>query len=84
METLSIIDCAISSPSNGCLNKLAKRTKVPFTYHLPALTNTKTYKKDSNAKAYFIFGSHSSVNEEKPWQHQPYTSKEMNWRQRFG
>jgi GMP synthase (glutamine-hydrolysing) len=68
METLSIIDCSISSPSNGCLNKLVERTKVPFTYHLPALTNTRTYKKDSNAKTYFLFGSHSSVNEERPWQ----------------
>ena len=54
METLSIIDCAISSPSNDCLNEIIKRTKVPYTYHLPAMSGTETFKEDPDAKAYLI------------------------------
>ena len=68
METLSVIDCAISSPSNDCLNEIIKRTKIPFTYHLPAMNGTESLKEDLDAKAYLVFGSHSSVNEELPWQ----------------
>jgi len=68
METLSVIDCAIASPSNDCLNRLIQRTRIPFTYHLPAITGNNTYREDHNAKAIIVFGSHSSANDELPWQ----------------
>ena len=68
MATLSIIDCAISSPSSDCLNEIIKRTNIPFTCHLPAMNGTDSLKEDMDAKAYLVFGSHSSVNEELPWQ----------------
>ena len=60
METLSVIDCAISSRSNDCLNRLIQRTKIPFTYHLPAIAGSNTYKEDPSEVS-FVFSMRQNI-----------------------
>ena len=64
-----IIDPGIKNPELESFNLLARISKLPVTYHLPAIYgfNSLESARDS-VKGIIILGSLSSVNEMLPWQ----------------
>lgn len=66
---IMVIDPAVNVPELDCFNQLASLSKLPLSYHLPALFGFDSLKACEGAVAgIIIFGSGSSVNEGRPWQ----------------
>lgn len=67
-KAISIIDCAIKDPAIESFNQLVEKTQLAFTYHNPSRTGMDSLLNAEPARAYIIFGSDSSANDNLPWQ----------------
>lgn len=65
-----VIDPAMRVAEIECFNRMALRSPLPLTYHLPALRGMKSLEAQSmeSARGIVILGSSSSVHDRLPWQ----------------
>lgn len=70
IENIAVIDPAIRLPELECFNHLISLSKIPLSYHLPALFGLDSLKAVENTKlcGVVVLGSISSVNDKLPWQ----------------
>lgn len=66
---LAVIDPATRVPELDCYNRISRRSRIPTTYHLPALQGVDTLAAGSDDIAGIVlFGSGANVGDGLPWQ----------------
>jgi GMP synthase (glutamine-hydrolysing) len=67
-----VIDPAMRIAEIECFNRMALRSPLPMTYHLPAIRGMQSLLAESmeSARGIVILGSASSVHDRLPWQHE--------------
>lgn len=66
---LAVIDPALRIPELDCFNRMSQRSRIPLTYHLPALFGTASLARGSDELAgIVILGSGASVNDDSAWE----------------
>lgn len=65
-----VIDPAMNTAELECFNRMARRSPLPLTYHLPAMRGLQSLRSEAmeSAKGLVILGSASSVHDRLPWQ----------------
>ena len=65
-----VIDPGVKQPELASFNRLALSSRLPLTYHLPALFGLSSLASEDmeTARGVIIMGSASSVNDKLPWQ----------------
>ncbi len=65
-----VIDPAMNVAEVECFNRMALRSALPLTYHLPAMRGLQSLKAEpmEAARGIVILGSASSVHDRHPWQ----------------
>lgn len=65
-----VIDPGVKQPELASFNRLALSSKLPMTYHLPAMFGLETLNSEdlASVRGVVIMGSASSVNDQLPWQ----------------
>ena len=70
MTHLAVIDPGTRVPELDCFNRMARRSPVRLTLHLPALFGLDSLERDTEGLAgVVILGSGASVHDDLPWQH---------------
>jgi GMP synthase-like glutamine amidotransferase len=65
---LAVIDPATRTPELACFNRMSRRSRIPLTYHLPALYGLESLRAANDSLVgIVIFGSAASVNDATPW-----------------
>lgn len=66
---VAVIDPGTRVPELDCFNRMSRRSRLPLTYHLPALFGLDSLRRaEDGLRAVVILGSGASVNEALPWQ----------------
>ncbi len=66
---VAVIDPAIRVPELDCFNRMAKASRLPLTYHLPALFGLDSLRRATDeVRAVVVLGSGASVNDTHAWQ----------------
>jgi len=66
---VAVIDPAIRVPELDCYNRMARSSRMPLTYHLPALFGLDSlHRATGDVRAVVVLGSGASVNETHAWQ----------------
>ena len=69
MPHVSVIDPAMRIPELDCFNRMSRRSRVPLTYHLPALFGTASLDTaGDDLRGVIVLGSGASVNQDHAWQ----------------
>ena len=67
--SLMIVDPSVAHPEIDSYNKIVTQSPVRCSYHLPAMMDGKSMKKElTRSCGIIIFGSAASVNDENEWQ----------------
>lgn len=66
---VAVIDPALRVPELDCFNRMSRASKLPLTYHLPALFGLDSLLRDEDElRGVVVLGSGASVNEDHGWQ----------------
>lgn len=68
MRPIAVIDPAVRVPELDCFNRMARRSRAPLTYHLPALHGLASLEREEALAGAVILGSGASVHDDLPWQ----------------
>lgn len=68
MPHIAVIDPAMRVPELDCFNRMSRQSRVPLTYHLPALFgNHSLDTAGAELRGVVVLGSGASVNEDHVW-----------------
>ncbi|MBA2320476.1 MAG: gamma-glutamyl-gamma-aminobutyrate hydrolase family protein [Deltaproteobacteria bacterium] len=66
---IAVIDPGVRVPELDCFNRMSRRSRLPTTYHLPALFGMDSLLRAEDGLAgVVVLGSGASVNDALPWQ----------------
>ncbi len=66
---VAVLDPGTRVPELDCFNRMSRRSRLPLTYHLPALFGLDSLRRvEDDLRGLVLLGSGASVNEALPWQ----------------